>query len=53
MGAEFPGPAEDLLLSWILSLPAEADAPAIAALLAERHRAQVADLGRQAPAVAC
>jgi len=43
MGAEFPGPAEDLLLSWMLSLPAEADVPAIATLLAERHRAGVAD----------
>src|SRR5688572_22015859 len=49
MGVEFPGPAEDLLLSWILSLPAEADAPAIAALLAERHRPGVADLADQHP----
>ena len=49
MGAEFPGPAEDLLLSWILSLPAEADAPAIAALLAERHRAGVAHLEDKHP----
>src|SRR5690606_32025348 len=37
-GAEFSGPAEDLLLSWMLALPAEADAPAIAAILAERYR---------------
>ena len=50
MGAEFPGPAEDLLLSWMLSLPAEADAPAIAALLAERHRAGVAHLDGKHPA---
>ena len=50
MGAEFPGPAEDLLLSWMLSLPADADAPAIAALLAERHRAQVAHLVEKHPA---
>ena len=50
MGPEFPGPAEDLLLSWILSLPADADAPAIAALLAERHRAQVAHLEDKHPA---
>jgi hypothetical protein len=50
MGAEFPGPAEDLLLSWILSLPAGADAPTIAALLAERHRAQVVDLADKHPA---
>jgi hypothetical protein len=49
MGAEFPGPAEDLLLSWILSLPADADAPAIAALLAERHKSQVADLADKHP----
>lgn len=38
MGAEFPGPAEDLLLSWILSLPVDADAPGIAAALAARYR---------------
>jgi hypothetical protein len=50
MGAEFPGPAEDLLLSWMLSLPVEADAPSIAALLAERHRAQAADLADNHPA---
>lgn len=50
MGAEFPGPAEDLLLSWVLSLPVDADAPGIAALLAERHRAQVADLDDKHPA---
>jgi hypothetical protein len=50
MGAEFPGPAEDLLLSWMLSLPADADAPAIAALLSERHRAGVAHLVEQHPA---
>ncbi|WP_119302985.1 hypothetical protein [Dongia deserti] len=49
MGAEFPGPAEDLLLSWMLSLPADANAPAIAAVLAERHRAQVADLEDRHP----
>ena len=49
MGAEFPGPAEDLLLSWILSLPASADASAIAALLAERHRAGVADFAATHP----
>jgi hypothetical protein len=33
-----------------LSLPAEADAPVIAALLAERHRRQVADLADKHPA---
>ncbi len=50
MGVDFPGPAEDLLLSWMLSLPAGADAPAIAAVLAERHRADVADLADKHPA---
>jgi hypothetical protein len=50
MGAEFPGPAEDLLLSWMLSLPVDVDAPAIAALLADRHRAQVAHLEEKHPA---
>lgn len=38
MGVEFPGPAEDLLLSWVLSLPVDADAPGIAAVLAARYR---------------
>ena len=38
MGAECPGPAEDLLLSWILSLPVDADAPGIATILAARYR---------------
>jgi hypothetical protein len=50
MGVEFPGPAEDLLLSWILSLPPDADAPAFAAVLAERLRGQVADLPDKHPA---
>jgi hypothetical protein len=50
MGDEFPGPAEDLLLSWMLSLPADANAPAIAGILAERHRAQVAHLAEKHPA---
>lgn len=45
MGAEFPGPAEDLLLSWMLSLPVDADAPAIAAILAARYRPQLDALG--------
>jgi hypothetical protein len=49
MGAEFPGPAEDLLLSWMLSLPAEADVPAIAALLAERHRPGVTEFALAHP----
>ena len=34
----------------MLSLPADADAPAIATLLAERHRAQVAHLEEKHPA---
>jgi hypothetical protein len=38
MGVEFPGPAEDLLLSWVLSLPVDADAPGIAAVLAAHYR---------------
>jgi hypothetical protein len=50
MGDEFPGPAEDLLLSWMLSLPADANAPSIAAVLAERHRAQVVHLAEKHPA---
>ena len=45
MGAEFPGPAEDLLLSWMLSLPVDADAPAIAASLAVRYRPALEALG--------
>jgi len=49
MGVEFPGPAEDLLLSWMLSLPADADAPAIAGILAERHRSGVSDLAEKHP----
>lgn len=44
MGAEFPGPAEDLLLSWMLSLSVEADAPVIAGALAARYRPALADL---------
>jgi hypothetical protein len=39
MGSEFPGPAEDLVLSWMLSLAPEADAPAAARRLLERHGA--------------
>src|SRR5688572_15427717 len=50
MGAEFPGPAEDLLLSWVLSLPPDADAPGFAARLAERYRAEVQDLATTHPA---
>jgi hypothetical protein len=49
MGAEFPGPAEDLLLSWVLSLPADADAPGFAAVLAERYRGRVAEFAATHP----
>ena len=37
MGMEFPGPAEDLLLAWILKLPAGGDVPAAARRLIERY----------------
>jgi hypothetical protein len=52
MGAEVPGPAEDLLLSWMLSLPVDADAPGIAAILAARYRPrlpQPEEIGPQHP----
>lgn len=38
MGAEFPGPAEDLLLSWMLSLPMGVDAPKAARRLEAKYR---------------
>jgi hypothetical protein len=37
MGPEFPGPAEDLLLAWILKLSADADVPSVARRLIERY----------------
>jgi len=37
MGAEFPGPAGDVLLSWLLALQEPADPAAAAARLIERH----------------
>src|SRR5690625_1161254 len=37
MGAEFPGPAEDLLLSWMMRLPEGIDARAAARRLLERY----------------
>jgi len=37
MGPEFPGPAEDLLLSWMLSLDGAADPRAAALRLIARH----------------
>ena len=45
MGSDFPGPAEDLLLSWILSLDAAADPRAAAARLLGRHAPDPAKLG--------
>jgi hypothetical protein len=45
MGAEFPGPAEDLLLSWILSLDGAADPRAAAARLLAKHAGDPAHLG--------
>jgi hypothetical protein len=39
MGPEFPGPAEDLLLSWILSLDVATDPRAAAQRLIARHAA--------------
>jgi hypothetical protein len=58
MGDEFPGPAEDLLLSWMLSLDMSADARLAAgrllaqyaadpAKLTNPHVARLADLLRQ------
>jgi hypothetical protein len=37
MGAEFPGPAGDVLLSWLLDLKDRADPAKAAARLIERH----------------
>jgi len=37
MGPEFPGPAEDLLLSWILSLDTTVDPRAAAIRLVAKH----------------
>ena len=37
MGAEFPGPAGDVLLSWLLDLKDRVDPAAAAARLIERH----------------
>ncbi|HLW28937.1 MAG TPA: hypothetical protein VKY54_14480 [Kiloniellales bacterium] len=37
MGAEFPGPAQDLLLSWMLRLPEGLDARDAAKRLLERY----------------
>ncbi|MGH6947173.1 MAG: hypothetical protein ACREDZ_07570 [Kiloniellales bacterium] len=37
MGDRFPGPAEDLLLSWLLSLGSERKPPEVARRLLARH----------------
>jgi hypothetical protein len=37
MGADFPGPAEDVLLSWMLKLDPAVDPIAAAATLLEHH----------------
>jgi hypothetical protein len=38
MGEEFPGPAGDVLLSWLLDLKDRADPAKAAAVLIERHK---------------
>jgi hypothetical protein len=48
MGDEFPDP-EDLLLSWILSLAPEADAPAAARRLVTRYEGRVGDAAGDRP----
>jgi hypothetical protein len=42
MGEEFPGPAEDLLLSWLLSLGADQAPDAAAKTLLPRYTARLA-----------
>jgi hypothetical protein len=41
MGDEFPGPAEDLLLSWLLSLGADQEPAAAATTLLPRYGTRV------------
>ena len=59
MGPDFPGPAEDLLLSWMMRLPVEMDASSAARRLLARyagnaeplpedHRGRLVELLRQA-----
>lgn len=45
MGPDFPGPAEDLLLSWMLSLDAAADLRAAAARLLAVYAPDPSKLG--------
>ena len=49
MGDEFPGPAEDLLLSWILSLGPDTDAAAAARRLIETYRARLEGIRQDRP----
>ncbi len=49
MGDEFPGPAEDLLLSWMLSLAPEADAPQAARRLADCYESRLRDVAENRP----
>jgi hypothetical protein len=51
MGEEFPGPAEDLLLSWLLSLGADQPADAAAKVLLPRYAAQLAGKSDRLPIV--
>jgi hypothetical protein len=37
MGSEFKGPAEDVLFSWLITLPADIDPPAAANQLLDAH----------------
>ena len=45
MGDEFPGPAEDMLLSWMLSLDMATDARSAATQLLTRYEADAAQTG--------
>lgn len=49
MGADFPGPAEDLFLAWSLRLPVGCDSAAAAARLLQRY----ASTDGETPADAC
>src|ERR1700690_4330602 len=50
MGAEFPGPAGDVLLSWVLELKDRADPAKAAARLIERHGLAEPDRDQSNPA---
>ncbi|HVO03093.1 MAG TPA: hypothetical protein VMT54_12880 [Candidatus Cybelea sp.] len=51
MGEEFPGPAQDLLLSWLLSLGADQQPAAAAAMLLPRYASAVAGKSDALPVV--